>query len=241
MIRSMLSAALVAVSFPLFAQDPVPAPAPAPAPTPAISSPAAAMPLTQSFEALVTPRSVDSVRAEQARHEAAYPGLDSRRAYALEDSRLLNGRVGVLKKDLDAAKAKAKQAGKEKREADKATADVEVKAIERQITLMQKRAELRSLEAEAAQGDREAHEARVTSLKLEADYQARLAAAPAGTQATSVDGAATYQVLRQLEKRVLEAEKRALSKQQDALGRANRVTDKKVEILEAQLQLITGK
>jgi chromosome segregation ATPase len=149
-------------------------------------------------------------------------------------------RVDDMKRRIDAIGERANAAKKEKREADRTRLEAERKAAEREKSLLERRVALRAAEMEVQKKQSEAAELERKALELEVQLALKRAD-PARPAPGTVVRASYDQVLSDLERQVLEAQRAAVAKAVDATSSQKDVVERRLEILEAQRKVVGGK
>jgi hypothetical protein len=149
-------------------------------------------------------------------------------------------RIEFKKVEIVRIKDRINVAKKENREADRVGLEAERKAAEREIELLRRREELR--EAETVLESTRAEFAGLTRKALELELQ--LAVRRAGRLRTSVGGAggaSLDQVIGELEKQTLEAQRAQAAASISVSDQEIRVLDRRLELLNAQQKVLGGK
>jgi hypothetical protein len=190
-----------------------------------------------SFLVLVPIRPLDDIRADldQARRDGR-AALDARGTAAelnLRSEALIEDQKRLIEQ-LDARLKVAKDA---KREAEEVGLEVEKKAAERAKELLEKRKALREAEIELAKAGQELATAAERAYGLEAELASQRAAAGVSDGGTtgSVSG---RRILREIEKRTLEAMKSMAEREIAHAERGKRLAERRLEVLDAQVKLV---
>ncbi len=193
-----------------------------------------------SFLLLVTPR--DTVSIKKSLRAAGESGtLAENRRQQAETMRLgARARIEAKKVEIIRIKERLAVAKKENREADRAGLEAERKAAEREIDLLKVREELRQAETDLE--TKRAELAGVTHKALQLELQ--LATRRAGRSRAPVGGAggaSLDRVIGELEKQTLEAQRVQAASSVDVAGREIRVIDRRLDLLDAQQRVLSGK
>lgn len=193
-----------------------------------------------SFLLLVTPR--DTVSIKKSLRTAGESGtLAENRRQQAETMRLgARARIEAKKVEIIRIKERVALAKRENREADRAGLEAERKAAEREIDLLKVREELRQAETDLE--TKRAELAGVTHKALQLELQ--LATRRAGRSRAPVGGAggaSLDRVIGELEKQTLEAQRVQAASSVDVAGREIRVIDRRLDLLEAQQRVLSGK
>src|SRR5215210_454583 len=193
-----------------------------------------------SFLLLVPPR--DSMTIKRSLKAAVEAGTlaESRRQQA-ETMRLgARARIEAKKVEIVRIKEKVGVAKKENREADRVGLEAERKAAEREIDLLKVREELRQVETNLETKRAELAGITQKALQLELQLAIRRAGrsrAPAG----GAGGAGQDRVIGELEKQTLEAQREQAAATVDVADREIRVLDRRLDLLDAQQRVLSGK
>jgi hypothetical protein len=192
-----------------------------------------------SFLLLVTPRDTNTIKRQLRSAAEAGTQAESRRQQA-ETMRLgARGRIEAKKIEMVRIKERISLAKKEKREADRLGLEAERKAAEREKGLFERREELRQAEIEFETSRAEL--AGLTQKALQLELQ--LAARRAGRLRTPIGGAggaSLDRVIGELEKQTLEAQRTQALYSTEVAAREIKVTDRRLELLEAQQKILGG-
>jgi hypothetical protein len=193
-----------------------------------------------SFIMLVPPRDTISIKKQIKTTAAAINAAEKARQQA-ETMRLgATSRIEFKKVEIVRIKDRINVAKKENREADRVGLEAERKAAEREIELLKRREELRESETELE--SRRAEFAGLTKKALELELQ--LAVRRAGRLRSAVGGAggaSLDQVIGELEKQTLEAQRAQAAASVDVSEQEIRVLDSRLELLDAQQKVLGGK
>ena len=193
-----------------------------------------------SFLLLVTPR--DSMTIKRSLKAAVEAGTlaESRRQQA-ETMRLgARARIEAKKVEILRIKEKVSIAKKEDREADRVGLEAERKAAEREIDLLKVREGLRQVETDLETKRAELAGITQKALQLELQLAIRRAGrsrAPAG----GAGGASQDRVIGELEKQTLEAQREQAASIIEVADREIRVLDRRLDLLDAQQRVLSGK
>jgi len=193
-----------------------------------------------SFLLLVSPR--DTVSIKKSLRAAGESGtLAENRRQQAETMRLgARARIEAKKGEIIRIKERVAVAKKENREADRAGLEAERKAAEREIDLLEVREELRQAETDLE--TKRAELAGVTHKALQLELQ--LATRRAGRSRAPVGGAggaSLDRVIGELEKQTSEAQRVQAASIEDVAGREIRVIDRRLDLLDAQQRVLSGK
>jgi hypothetical protein len=193
-----------------------------------------------SFIMLVPPRDSNSIKKQiRAATDAGIAAEKARQA--AETMRLgASSRIEFKKVEIVRIKERIGVAKKEGREADRVGLEAERKAAEREIELLKRREELR--DAETMLETKRAELAGLTKQALELELQ--LAVRRAGRRRTPVGGtggASLDRVIGELEKQTLEAQRAQAAAGIELSDQEIRVIDSRLEMLDAQQRVLSGK
>jgi hypothetical protein len=193
-----------------------------------------------SFIMLVPPRDSNAIKklvrasvlnraaAEKARHQAETMRLGA-------SSRIEFKKVAIVR-----LKERISLAKKDGREADRVGLEAERKAAEREIDLLRRREELR--DAETLLETKRAELASLTQQALELELQLAKRRATRRRATLGAAGAASLeQVIGELEKQTLEAQRAQAASSMDVSDQEIRVIDRSLDLLDAQQKVLGGK
>jgi chromosome segregation ATPase len=193
-----------------------------------------------SFIMLVPPRDSAAIKKQIRAAAAAVAAAEKARQQA-ETMRLgASSRIEFKKVDIGRIKERIALAKKENREADRVGLEAERKAAEREIELLKRREELR--EAETVLETKRAELAGLSKQALELELQ--LAVRRAGRRRAPIGGAggaSLDQVIGELEKQTLEAQRSQSASSMEVSDQEIRVIDRRLEMLDAQQKVLGGK
>ena len=193
-----------------------------------------------SFLLLVAPRDSMSVKRSLKAAVDAAKLAENRRQQA--ETMRLGARATIEAKKVEIVRLKEKigVAKKENREADRVGLEAERKAAEREIDLLKVREELRQVETDLETKRAEFADLSQKALQLELQLSIRRAGrsrAPAsGAGAASQD-----RVIGELEKQTLQAQREQAIAGVEQADREIRVIDRRMDLLDAQLRVLSGK
>jgi hypothetical protein len=250
----VIAAALLAAgTLPLAAQEPVQAPdttvqgyapaAPAPAPAPAPPSAAAVVSATAGqtvaealgFIDVIPSRSTERIQTELDAAKAASLEADARIGETSSQRSQTKALIQAKKQEISSADARIKLAKKEKQEADKTTLEAEKKVVERQKEFLERREALHGSEIDQAKAAKKLAEARRQALELELQLAGRRAdrAAVAGADPTTT--LRHDMVIRELERKTLEAQRDEAEAAKDLASRDQDIAKRRLELYQAQM------
>ena len=193
-----------------------------------------------SFLLLVAPRDSMSIKRSLKAAVDAAKLAENRRQQA--ETMRLGARATIEAKKVEIIRLKEKigVAKKENREADRVGLEAERKAAEREVDLLKVREELRQAETDLETKRAEFADLNQKALQLELQLSIRRAGrsrAPAsGAGAASQD-----RVIGELEKQTLQAQREQAIAGVELADREIRVIDRRMDLLDAQLRVLSGK
>jgi hypothetical protein len=206
----------------------------------AVQAQTAAVSTFDSFILLVPPRDSNAIKKEIRAAGAAAAAAEKARQQA-ETMRLgASSRIEFKKVEINRIKERISLAKKENREADRVGLEAERKAAEREIELLRRREELR--DAETILETKRAELGSLTKQALELELQ--LAVRRAGRRRAPVGGAggaSLDRVIGELEKQTLEAQRIQSASSIEVSDQEIRVLDRRLEMLDAQQKVLSGK
>jgi hypothetical protein len=225
--------ASVAAPAPAPAAVPVPAPA-APAPVAAPAPPAASVASALGFIDVLPARSPERIRALLESAKAAERDADADLIQATNHKASTKGVTEVKKREISTLDARIKVADKSKQDAEKVALQAEKKGLERQKDFLERRGALHSSEIDAAKAAKKLAQVTQSGLELELQLASRRAerAKVAGT-----DPVATLnhdQVIRELERKTLEAQQSRAQAAKDLAARDEDIARRRLELYTAQ-------
>jgi hypothetical protein len=193
-----------------------------------------------SFIMLVPPRDSLTIKKQIRASTASVNAAEKARQQA-ETMRLgATSRIEFKKVEIVRIKDRINVAKKENREADRVGLEAERKAAEREIELLKRREELRQAETELESKRAEFASLTRSALELELQLSVRRAGrlrSPVG----GAGGASLDQVIGELEKQTLEAQRAQAGASIEVSDQEIRVLDRRLELLEAQQKVLGGK
>jgi hypothetical protein len=200
------------------------------------------MPATgfDSFLLLVSPRDTTAIKRSLRSATEARTLAENRRQQA-ETMRLgARARIEAKKVEIVRIKERVNVAKKENREADRVGLEAERKAAEREIDLLEVREELRQVETDLETKRAELADLTQKALQLELQLATRRAGrsrAPVG----GAGGASLDRVIGELEKQTLEAQRAQAYASLDVSDSEVKVIDRRLDLLDAQQRVLSGK
>jgi len=146
-------------------------------------------------------------------------------------------RVDDMKRRINGIGDRVSAAKKEKRDADRVRLEAERKAAEREKALLERHVALRAAEMDLQKKQAEAAELERKALELEMQLSLKRTD-PARPALGTVERASYDQILRDLERQELEAQRAAVSKMADATNSQKNIVERQLEILEAQGKVV---
>lgn len=193
-----------------------------------------------SFIMLVPPRDTNTIKKLVRISQGQVAAAEKTRQQA-ETMRLgATSRIEFKKVAIVRLKERINLAKKEGREADRVGLEAERKAAEREIDLLKRREELR--ESEAVLETKRSELASLTKQALELELQ--LAKRRASRRRSNLGAAGTAsleQVIGELEKQTLEAQRAQAGSSMDVSDQEIRVIDRRLDLLDAQQKVLGGK
>ena len=193
-----------------------------------------------SFLLLVLPRDTVSIKRGLAAATQAQKLAENRRKQA--ETMRLGARAGIEAKKVEIGRIKERVnvAKKENREADRVGLEAERKAAEREIDLLKVRERLRQAETEVEIERAELANLTHKALQLELQLAVRRAGRTRGP-AGGAGGASLDRVIGELEKQTLEAQRAQAVADVDVAQGEIRVIDRRLDLLDAQQTVLSGK
>ncbi|MBA3522667.1 MAG: hypothetical protein H0T90_09225 [Gemmatimonadales bacterium] len=231
------------------AQEPAPPPVAPPSgesvqavpaePAPAVRQPGAAPTGTSIGAALgfieVLPfRGRDRIQPEleAARHAIREAEADERQANELRGQ--TKAMVEVRKREISTIDARKKLAEKNKQEAEQVAFEAEKKVVETQKTFLERREALHRAELDAAKASKKLGQSTVRALELEMELSNRRSAR-SNAPGSAVVTLRQDNVIREMERRVLEAQRSQADAAKDLAGKDQDIARRRMELFRAQL------
>lgn len=198
------------------------------------ASPAA----VDSFLVLVPLRPLESIREDVDRARLDAQGARDARGVAEELNLRNQALIDEQKLAIERLNDRVKAAKDAKREAEVVALEAEKRGAERVKDLLERRKALREAEIDLAKAGLALAEAAERAAALEAELAGQRAAAGAATDVPGSGGLAARRVLRELEKRTLEAMKALADRRVDHAERERQVAERRLQTLAAQSRLL---
>jgi len=187
------------------------------------------------FIDVIPSRDVNAIQRQLDLARSNAREADANLAAATEMRARTKGMIEVKKQEISTIDARIKLADKSKQETDKITLTAEKKVNERQKTFLERREALHAAEIEEAKASKKLADQSTKALELELQLAQRRQArarAPAGdpTALLSMD-----QVIRDLEKKTLEAQRDVAQAEKDHAGKHEDIAKRRLELYQAQI------
>lgn len=199
--------------------------------------------VTDSTIQLIPLRTLDEIQSDISAAKTALQVARARMPVFEGAEKQAQIQVDPWKKEIDLTNSKIDVAKKEKNESSKVALEAEKKALERRKSLAENNHQLRKAETEVAKAELEQIEADLKAWELELELarhrSEREELAKAGTEGVGL--AAVDQMIRDLEKKALEAQKDSADKSSKCADKEKNVVNKRLAILETQNKIMTGK
>jgi hypothetical protein len=211
------------------------APAPAPTANTTVTQAAGGRTLAQSlgFIDVIPVRSPDRIRTEIEAARAASREADARTTESSSQQAQTKAMVDVKKQELSTLGARIKLAEKQKAETDKITLEAEKKVAERQKQFLERRQALHGAELDRAKAGKKLASAQQKALELELQLSQRHA-----DRAAVSDPAVALrsdQVIRELERKTLEAQRQQADAAKDVAARDEDIAKRRLDLYQAQM------
>jgi hypothetical protein len=193
-----------------------------------------------NFLVVVPLRETAYIENELAAARKARTQADHDRANAEVLRNTAQVRIDRKESEIDAIENRQKIARNEKRGADADALEAEKQAAEREKAVLEQRESLRGAEVELEKKRAEQADARRMALELERELASRRAGQARAGRAGGPSGASTEQVLADLEKRTLEAQRKEAEKSAEVADSQKQIIERLLGVLEAQQKLIGG-
>lgn len=192
-----------------------------------------------SFLALIPPRSAAEIQRDLVSAEQDRVAADAAQRNAVSLRAGTEARIQAKKNEIETAKDRTSIAKREKREGAVASLEAERKALEREKDLLERRKSLRETEIDLAKKQGELAGLRRQALELENQLALKRAerarVAPGGAEAVRLD-----QIILDVERGALEAQKRRSERERDVVDREKQVIERRLQIFDARRKLFGG-
>lgn len=189
---------------------------------------------------LVAARPDDVIRLNLDEAKSIQIAAQDKRKRAEGQQSLARTLVDAHKKDIDSLKARLKVAKDQKKEAVRLDMERQIKTSEAVLKLLERESEMRDIEKDVAEGEKEYANAMIRifekELELgqkELDHSILKADPSAGSQIDKLMKGARE--IRDQERRVLEAVKEAMEKKEEVSKKAKELYEKRLQVFEARL------
>jgi hypothetical protein len=225
--------------------QPAPAPAAAPAqatpaqvPAPAATAAPAAAPRTVAQELgfidVIPARDIPRIQRQLDLAKSNGREADAALATATEARSKTKGMLEVKKQEISTINARIKLADKSKQETDKITLTAEKKVNETQKAFLDRRQALHEAEIDEAKAAKRLADATTRSLELELQLAERRQTRPQGPAAEPTAVLREDAVIRELERKTLEAQQQQAQAQKDYAARNEDIAKRRLELYQAQ-------
>ena len=227
------------------APDPAAAPAAAPAqaapaqvPAPAAAVAPAAAPRTVAQELgfidVIPVRDHDRIQRQIDLAKSNAREADAALATATEARSRTKAMLEVKKQEISTINARIKLADKSKQETEKITLTAEKKVNETQKAFLERREALHEAEIDEAKAAKHLADATTRSLELESQLAERRQTRPQGPAADPTAVLREDAVIRELERKTLDAQQKQAQAQKDLAARDEDIAKRRVELYQAQ-------
>ncbi len=222
------------------AQAPAPAPAPTTAPTPAAAAAAApaAAPRTVAqalgFIDVIPARAPERIQRQLDLAKSSAREADATLASATDERGKTKGLIEAKKQEISGIAARIKVAEKSKQETQKITLGAEKKVAERQKEFLDRREALHATEIEEAKVARRLADVSIRALDLELQLAQRRRTRPQGPAADPTAVIREDAVIRELERKTLEAKQQQAQAQKDLAAKDEDIAKRRLELYQAQ-------
>lgn len=218
-----------------YAPEPAAAPAPA-APAPA-AAPVAARPSVGAalgFVEVLPPRSADRIRTELADAKAEQREAQAELSQAEQQRERTKAMLEVKKQEISTIDARRKLAEKNKDEAEKVALDVDKKDAERQKQFLERRASLYASEVDRGKAAIKVAKSSQRALEIEQQLNQRRNDRAGAADADPRAAARQDMVIREMEVKVLEAQRDRAAAEKDLADKDLDITRRRLELHRAQ-------
>ncbi|MGH7499251.1 MAG: hypothetical protein ACREL3_10425 [Gemmatimonadales bacterium] len=217
---------------------PVPAPAAAPAPSAAAAAVPAASPQTVAqalgFIDIIPAREPERIQRLLDLAKSNAREADANLTAASDARVRTKAMIDVKKQEISTVDARIKLADKSKQETDKITLNAEKKVAERQKEFLERREALHAAEIEEAKAGKKLGDATVRALELELQLQQRRQSKQQAPNADPTTTLKTDEVIRELERKTLEAQRQQAQAQKDLAAKDEDIAKRRLDLYQAQ-------
>ncbi len=193
-----------------------------------------------AFLRLVPVRSIDSIRGDIERATSDAQAARAQQNGAEGFKVRVESQLKLQDQEIKGLKDRIKVAKNNKNETEVIALEAEKKSAERAKTLLERRREMRKIEAEAAKAAMASANAWKAALSLELELATKREQARMAAGGPDMGTARTQLVLRELEGRTLKAQKEHASKAEDLAKRQKQLVERRLDLFEAQRKLQAG-
>lgn len=190
-----------------------------------------------TFLVLVPYRPMNEIRAELDRVREARRDAQAERERSQEQERRVDAVMEVNKRQIELIKSREEFAKKEKREADRATERMNRQNAELVQDMLERRKQLRGAEADVAQAEQQADEARVKALETELSLAQKRQELERMARSDTAQMRLLRREVSQLERRTLQARADAADKERSFAERARQLAERRLKLHDAQEKL----
>jgi hypothetical protein len=209
-----------------------PAPSAAPAAAPAAAPRTVAQEL--GFIDVIPVRDLDRIQRQIDLAKSNSREANAALATATEARSRTKGMLEVKKQEISTINARIKLAEKSKQETEKITLTAEKKVNETQKAFLERRQALHEAEVDEAKAAKQLADATIHSLELESQLAERRQTRPQGPAADPTAVLKADDVIRELERKTLDAQQKQAQAQKDLAAKDEDIAKRRVDLYQAQ-------
>jgi hypothetical protein len=233
------------------AQAPAATPAPAPAapdpaatqaPTTAAAAPTVAPSIGKSlgFVDVIPARQPERIQRQLDQAKATSSEADAKLQAATEARSTTKGQIEVKKQEISTIDSRIKLADKSKQDAEKITLTAQKRVQERQKAFLERREALHASEIDEAKAMKKLAAASTRALELELQLAQKRQVRPTGPAANPTSTLESDEVIHELERKTLEAQRLQAQAQKDLADKDEDIAKRRLELYQAQGAVVSG-
>ena len=187
---------------------------------------------------IVPPRNSEDIQEDRSAAEKDMQQIDKAIPDAQARIKEADGWMAKLKVEMDGVKTKINAAKKDKRDADKVTLEAQQKQLQLVEDYLKKMKAIREAELDLAKAQKDLVTSELKTYQAESDLQKKAAAMKA-TDPKAPGAAKAVLDAAQAGENTLKVMKDMASKNEDVAGRAKRLADRRLELVQARNKLLS--
>ncbi|HEY8258928.1 MAG TPA: hypothetical protein VIG08_14815 [Gemmatimonadales bacterium] len=165
---------------------------------------------------------------------------DAKLAAATDARSTTKAAIEVKKQEISTAESRIKLADKSKNETEKVTYTAEKRVLERQKAFLERREALHSAEIDEAKATKKLASASTRALDLELQLAQKRQTRPTDPAANPARTLASDEVIRELERKTLEAQRLQAQAQKDLADKDEDIAKRRLDLYQAQGEVVSG-